>query len=111
VEFDVEDILREVRARVDDRKRVVASRGGLDARVAADLVRLESAIDPFAVPFVTARRVLGRPLVAIKRTFRRFLTPILVQQGGYNAANARLWRAGSAARGRANGAPAAWLPQ
>jgi len=54
-----------------------------------DAGHLHRAGDLAAVPIASHRRLLGRPVVAAKRTVRRLLFPLIDIQSGVNAANAR----------------------
>jgi hypothetical protein len=68
--------------------------GSAGADVAAllegDLGHLHRAFDLTATPISSSRRLLGRPVTAVKRAVRRLLFPLLEVQSSVNGANARV---------------------
>jgi hypothetical protein len=55
-----------------------------------DAGHLQRAADLRAAPLASHRGLLGRPVVALKRTLRRLLHPLLDIQSDLNAADARV---------------------
>ena len=58
--------------------------------VSADLVSLHRNYNIYYTRFSSHRRVLGPCVVFAKKMFRKLLTPILMRQVAYNAANTRV---------------------
>lgn len=58
--------------------------------VSADLASLHRNYDIYYTRFSSHRRVLGPCVVFAKKMFRKLLTPILMRQVTYNAANTRV---------------------
>ena len=61
-----------------------------ERRPLADVDHLHRAFDLTAVPLTSRRRVGGSLVVALKRSLRRLLAPLLDVQTGVNGANARV---------------------
>jgi len=90
---DLAQVLAEVRARAAAERRARAEHVAVaDDAVPRALGRLDATADPFRVSLASNRWLVGRPLLALKRLLRRFLTPILLQQAEYNATVASLVR-------------------
>jgi SAM-dependent methyltransferase/molybdopterin converting factor small subunit len=57
---------------------------------ADDLSSLQRCDDMYNIHFTSHRKILGWPIIFVKKLLRRLLTPILEQQLTYNTANARI---------------------
>jgi hypothetical protein len=62
----------------------------VDVWLAGDLGHLHRAYDLAHVRVSSHRRITGRAVVALKRTMRRLLFPLIDIQSGVNGANARV---------------------
>ena len=93
-DIDVEQIMQQVRENIRSRKPGPASSSlthpSSEAQLAADLTALHSGHDVYRAHFPSHRRVLGRFIIFAKKTLLQLLTPILVKQAAYNAANTRV---------------------
>src|SRR6185295_5191882 len=73
------------------REKAVLSPSSTDG-IARDLATLDSSSDAFSIRFTSHRKIFTPLAMLVKHLLRRLLTPILMQQGVYNQANARVGR-------------------
>jgi len=93
-DIDVEQIMGQVRENIMRRRQEPTlsypTERSSDGQVMADLASLHNGYDIYRMHFTSHRRILGPFLVFVKKTLRQLLTPILVRQASYNAANTRV---------------------
>jgi len=93
-DIDVEQIMEQVRENI--RRRLPEptladpTEHSFNGQVTSALASLHSDHDIYSMRFTSHRRVFGPIIVAVKKTLRQLLTPILVRQASYNAANTRV---------------------
>jgi hypothetical protein len=81
---------RRIAARLRQTASAVAGSPAAERRPVGDLDHLHRAFDLTAVPIASQRRVGGSLVVALKRSLRRLLFPLLDVQTSVNGANARV---------------------
>lgn len=96
-ELDAERIMERIRENVRRRRSAgqVSAPPGTPAPISddggeADLASLQSTYDVYHIPITSHRGVLGPAVVLTKKVLRRLLSPILLRQVAYNAANTRV---------------------
>lgn len=96
-EIDVEQIMRRIRENIRRRRDAEGHPTSEkhtspfdDGQAAADFAYLHSGYNIQHVSFASHRWLIGPLLVAVKKTLRKLLTPILERQTAYNAANGRV---------------------
>ena len=91
LELDLDALMAQLRENIRKRRKALgAAEYPQDERKGSDLATLHSHYDLACAPFSSHRRLLGRPIVALKEILRRLVVPILEPQVVYNGANARL---------------------
>src|SRR5579863_4002429 len=87
---DERAIARRLREVVAASEPTLATRHAIERWLDGDAGHLHRAGDLRAAPLASHRGLLGRPVIALKRTLRRLLYPLLDIQSDVNAANARV---------------------
>jgi O-antigen chain-terminating methyltransferase len=91
-DVNVKEIMNQIRKDIRQQQSALPSYAAnlsSNGQVFADLTTLHTSYD-ICHPHITShRRVLGRSIVLVKKVLRKLLTPILLQQSNYNAANTR----------------------
>jgi 2-polyprenyl-3-methyl-5-hydroxy-6-metoxy-1,4-benzoquinol methylase len=91
-DINVKEIMDQIRKDIRQQQAALPSHAAnlsANGQVLADLTILHTSYDICHLPITSHRRVLGRPIVLVKKILRKLLTPILLQQRTYNAANTR----------------------
>ena len=88
-DIDVPSIVDQLKTRLRQRRLIRPVSAVDDRWLATDLSRLHAGSDPAQIEFNSHRKILGQPIIAIKKALRRLLTPILARQASYNEAAAR----------------------
>src|SRR5262245_25569435 len=93
-DIDVEQVMEQVRENIRRRRQeptlAYPTERSSDDQVTAALASLHHDHDIYRMHFTSHRRVLGPFVLAVKKTLRQLLTPILVRQASYNDANTRV---------------------
>jgi SAM-dependent methyltransferase len=92
--IDVEQIMKQVQENIRRRRQAPTlayqTEYASNGQVTDDLASLHTDHDIYSMHFTSHRRVLGPLIVSVKKTLRQLLTPILIKQASYNAANSRV---------------------
>jgi SAM-dependent methyltransferase len=93
-DIDVEQIMKQVQENIRRRRQeptlAYQTEYASNGQVTADLASLHNDHNISSMNFTSHRRVLGPLIVSVKKTLRQLLTPILIKQASYNAANTRV---------------------
>ncbi len=91
LELDLDALMAQLRENIRKRRKALgAAEYPQDERKGSDLATLHSHYDLARAPFSSHRRLLGGPIIALKKILRRLVVPILEPQVVYNGANTRL---------------------
>jgi len=91
-DINVKEIMDQIRKDIRQQQAALPSYAAnlsTNGQAFADLTTLHTSYDICHLPITSHRRVLGRSIVLVKKVLRKLLTPILLQQSTYNAANTR----------------------